>query len=178
MTVKKYRLYTDGSYNKNKPDEVHGGIVYWDVENNKVESCAHVYSKDPRLCSGWNVGGEVLAAYVGVKAIIAELLREGHCADSDPVIIELVYDYEGVGNWITGVWKNRNKASSIWYYNAMKPLLDSIRNVEVRFIWVKGHGAVVGNNIADEVAEYSMANCHKHNAEIFCFDDKDGKLAI
>lgn len=178
MEIKKYRIYTDGSYNKDKPDEVHGGIVYWDTVENKVTGCAHVSSKDKRLTSGWNVGGEVLAAYVGLKSIYATLEEQGQCADSDPVIIELVYDYQGVGAWITGVWKNRNKPTSIWYYDKMMSLINSLKNVEVRFIWVKGHGDSVGNQVADMCASHTLRFNPSYNVQTFCFDDSNGVVCI
>lgn len=177
--VKKYRIYTDGSFNKNVPNEAHGGIVYWDVENNKMDSCAHLISRDPMLTQSWNIGGECLAAYVALKSIYMDLVEAGHNADCDPVIIEIIHDYEGVGHWITGVYKRRKTPVSIWYYDKVMALKKSLPNVEVRFTWVKAHGSDAGNNMADSVASYSMRYCKDYDVPIYCFDDPEtNKLKI
>lgn len=151
--VKKYRVFTDGSFNKANPNETHGGIVYWDLENDKPDTMFHITCTDARLCSGWNVGGEVIAGYLAVWGLVQQLMNEGRTADDYPVEIELVYDYEGVGNWMNGTWKNAKSPSAKWYKEKMTALINSCPNLWIKWVWVRAHtGLCAGNTLADKVA--------------------------
>jgi len=71
--------------------------------------------------------------------------------------IEIIYDYNGVGGWLTGEWKTREA----WIKDIAdegKAIIKKIKanGGSVSFKWVKGHSGNHGNNKADEQARSRM----------------------
>ena len=54
--------------------------------------------------------------------------------------------------WATGSWKS-NKKGTIAYYNYMQEIKDKI---DIRFVKVKGHSGIAGNEEADALAKQSV----------------------
>lgn len=164
MADKKYIIYTDGSYS-DVDGLAHGGIVYIN-ENNECYNEIHIYSERPEFTSMRNVGGEVLAAWAGITSIqngVKELPPD------TTIDIELYYDYEGVGKWITGEWQAK-KVATAWYKKSVNELLGLIPKHSFYPVWVKGHDGDYYNSIADKVASWDISYCLDNNISRVCVD--------
>ena len=89
-----------------------------------------------------NVAGEIL----GSRAAIEKALELGIEK------LSVYYDYMGIEMWATGGWK-RNKAGTIGYYDFIQSVKDRI---DIRFVKVKGHSGVEGNEEADRLAKQAV----------------------
>ena len=69
--------------------------------------------------------------------------------------ISIFYDYAGIKAWAVGEWK-RNKKGTIEYYNYITSVRDSIN---IRFVKVRGHSGVEGNEEADRLAKRAVGLC-------------------
>lgn len=163
--MRKYTVYVDGSYRDknfiNNKQVTHGGIVIWDNERNCAQASCHVYTDVPELVSMRNVGGELIAAYGAFYSIIVNLQKENRTHDDDLVEIQIVYDYEGIGKWLTGEWKAK-QPGTIWYKAKCQELIDSVPNLCITYTWVRGHQTNEGNCLADKVAGYSLSEAEAY----------------
>ena len=67
----------------------------------------------------------------------------------------LMHDGAGIKAWAVGEWK-RNKKGTIEYYNYITSVRDSIN---IRFVKVRGHSGVEGNEEADRLAKRAVGLC-------------------
>lgn len=176
----KHVIYTDGSYSGKEPGVVHGGVIFWDEVADKATDMYHVYTKDKAIVSGNNVGGECLAAWLGMLMFVADAI-ESKEYENEECTFEIISDYEGVMKWMNGEWSNHSRPSSNWYYNAMTDLLDYAYtvspNMKFKFSWTRGHMGVngaAGNNMADAIAAWDMSGVHIYEAKVYRFEE--GKL--
>lgn len=163
--MKEFVCYTDGSFNNS--NETHGGIVFWD--NGTYASRIHVYSNQAVWYDMRNVGGELIAAYSAILSTVTKVKKLNE-ESMENYRLTLVYDYRGVGNWITGAWKAK-KPATIWYRDNVKKLLEEVPNLSLNLVWIKGHGDCRGNNEADRVAEYTMGYALRNNIPICQIDE-------
>ena len=163
-----YNVFTDGSYSKDDSNHTHGGIVFGD-ENNKVLSRIHVVTSIKDFTSMNNVGGEILAAWSAILSVVSSVKQANEEKGLEQYQLTLVYDYEGVGKWITGEWRAKKKATQ-WYRESVKKLVSSVPNLKVRFIWVKGHEDTYLNHAADYTAAYNL-NCEAEDIPKCDLDD-------
>ena len=91
------------------------------------------------------VYGEILGSMAAVKKAIELGLKD----------ISIFYDYAGIKAWAVGEWK-RNKKGTIEYYNYITSVRDSIN---IRFVKVRGHSGVEGNEEADRLAKRAVGLC-------------------
>lgn len=163
--MKKYTVYTDGSFGDD--NIAHGGVVYWD--NGNTDNCVHVTSKKPEFVSMRNVGGEILAAWSAIMSI-ANSIKNRNELEMETYELDLIYDYKGVGAWLTHEWK-ANKAATRWFVKSVEEILASVPNLKVNYIWVKGHSINTGNNVADKVAAWNLSYCTAKNIPMCSLDD-------
>lgn len=163
--MKSFTVYTDGSFGDN--GETHGGIAFsnHDGTYNRV----HVYTKHPAFVSMRNVGGEVLAAWSAIMSFI-ERIKKANNEEMETYELIIVYDYKGIGEWLTGGWKT-NKTATQWFVQSVRKMLQEVPNVKLRYVWVKGHSSTAGNNEADRVSEYSMNYARSNNIPICNMDE-------
>lgn len=161
-----FKCFTDGSFG-NK-GETHGGLVFY--KDGVPMSALHVYTMLPEFADMRNVGGEIIAAWSAINSVV-QLLKSRNVEECglEAHILYLVYDYEGVGKWLTGQWKT-NKIATKWFVQNVKELLSSVPTLTVNYIWVKGHSVTEGNNRADKVANYNMEYCKINDISCVCVD--------
>ena len=66
--------------------------------------------------------------------------------------VSVFYDYAGIKAWASGEWK-RNKKGTKEYYNYILSVKDKI---DIRFVKVRGHSGVEGNEEADRLAKKAV----------------------
>lgn len=167
-----FTVYTDGSYMDGNDlhcgDETHGGVVFMG-EGDSIGSRIHVYSKKPQFTSMWNVGGEIIAAYAAIQSIAARIKQQNE-EYMETYQLNLVYDYEGIGAWLTGRWKAKKPATR-WFVEIVRSILEQVPNLKVNYIWVRGHASSFGNNEADRVACYNMQYCESQDIPVCLLDE-------
>lgn len=149
-----WNVYTDGSFGDD--GATHGSVVFASPEGNE---CIHVWTENPTLVASRNIGGECIAAWSALYAIVTKI-KEMNEKGIEQHTARFTYDYQGVGAWVTREWKNATKPTAVWYRQAMDKLLAEVPNLTVEWNWVKGHtGKCPGNTLADKVSAYNMSYC-------------------
>ena len=130
--------FVDGSFNKATATYGYGGYLFTGTEKIILQG----NGCDPEMAAMRNVAGEIL----GSRAAIEKALELGIEK------LSVYYDYMGIEMWATGGWK-RNKAGTIGYYDFIQSVKDRI---DIRFVKVKGHSGVEGNEEADRLAKQAV----------------------
>ena len=130
--------YIDGSYNDMRGIYGFGGFIVYQGRTYNLQGSG----RDSGMKAMRNVAGEILgcmsavqrALYLGIKAI------------------DIYYDYAGIEMWATGSWE-RNKPETKKYFEYMQAAKDKI---DIRFVKVKGHSGIEGNETADRLAKEAV----------------------
>ena len=137
FTPEKPYAFTDGSYNSKTKVYGYGGFLVHDDTRELLTGSG----SDPELASMRNVAGEILGSEAAVRKAIELGLEK----------LTICYDYLGVEMWATGKWK-RNLAATRQYHEVMQ---QAMKRMEIRFVKIKSHTGVDGNEEADRLAKKS-----------------------
>jgi ribonuclease HI len=131
------KIYTDGSYSK-KDNTCGYGICIIDTEDPDkiIQLKGGVYHKDYK--SMWNVGGEIAAVEAAIN----------FCMENNLNDITIYHDYIGLSKWITGEWKTKNAVTINYKVNVEL----AKRNMNIKFVHVKGHSGDKYNDLVDKLA--------------------------
>ena len=130
--------FVDGSFNIATGVYGYGGFLVHDG----IKEVLQGSGTDPDMVSMRNVSGEVLGSMAAIQKAVDLKLPE----------IAVYYDYMGIEMWAKGEWK-RNKKGTIAYYD----FIQSVKNqINIRFIKVKGHSGVEGNEEAAKLAKQAV----------------------
>lgn len=130
--------YTDGSYNIYDKRFAYGIVMF--ARGEKL-TFSEAFT-NPALASMRNVAGEIMGARRAME----------YCIENGYTSLEILYDYEGVEKWCTGVWKTTKEGTAEYcrYYNSIKEKL------RVVFTKVKGHSGNKFNDEADRLAKDAL----------------------
>lgn len=127
--------FVDGSYNAAAKVYGYGGFLVHSGEKEILKGSG----SEEEMTSMRNVAGEILGSMAAIEKALELGLPE----------LTIYYDYMGIEMWATGGWK-RNKAGTIRYYEYVQSVKDKI---VLKFVKVKGHSGVEGNEEADILAK-------------------------
>ena len=131
------KVYVDGTFLNGM---YAGGYVVMKGDKVLYQDCG-IGTNDPELLAMRNISGEMIAA-MRATSWIDEHVGRG----------TIVHDYIGLSKWVTGEWK-ANKKYTKMYADYMSPFY--VLEI-INFEWVKGHTNVLGNEIADNLAEQAI----------------------
>lgn len=155
ILMKIINVYVDGSYwNK----ESHGGMY---LVMDGVAYAAHLYTTDEELISMRNVSGEIIAAQYAIET----LMNIANKYQDEDIKANLVYDYRGIEDWVSGVWKAKKKFTQE-YASRVREIMRITKNLTINFVKVKGHSGVAGNEMADKIAAYDMEYVRDNNIKV------------
>lgn len=141
LEPEKVIAYVDGSYDDGLKKYSFGCIILTPSGELIKESGN---GENPASLAIRNVAGEMLGAMYAVKWAMINGYSK----------IELRYDYEGIENWVQGVWKAKNELAKK-YAEAMNEWKKSI---QISFLKIAAHTNNKYNDMADELAKSALVN--------------------
>lgn len=130
--------FVDGSFNEKTNTYGYGGFIVINGEKIILNGSGNKIA----MAAMRNVAGEILGCMAAVEVALVKGLKN----------LTIYYDYLGIEMWATGKWKSK-KLETTAYHDYMQSIKDKIN---IKFVHVKGHTGVAGNEEADELAKKAV----------------------
>lgn len=130
--------YVDGSFNEETGTYGYGGFICGAGDTVFL----HGHESDPELAGMRNVAGEILGAWAAASHAFLECFPA----------LTILYDYQGVASWPMGEWKAKKEGTRKY----AEDMQEFMKNVNIRFVKVKAHSGIPGNELADALAKYEV----------------------
>lgn len=130
--------YIDGSYDVATGCYSFGGVLILDGTH---QTFSKKYEADA-YSDARNVAGEIKGAGYIINYAIKKGIKE----------LYIIYDYEGIEKWYTGVWKANSPIAQV-YVKFRNEVKDKIK---LHFIKVKSHSNDKYNDMADKLAKSAL----------------------
>ena len=133
--------YVDGSYTVNNPTKYGCGLILIEPNGNEIEfSYANSNKQAVKLR---NVAGELSATMTAMSEAIKMGYKE----------LIIYHDYTGIRCWITQEWRCKNDITQAYRNFYERQIKDDL---DVHFVWVKGHSGDEYNERVDKLARKSL----------------------
>lgn len=160
-SIKLFDVYTDGSFHDTAElkDKTYGAIYVPEFDEKEWQ----FFTNNPIYVSSRNVGGEILAAEFAVS-LISKLYDAAIKTNPVHYEINMYYDYEGVGKWLSGEWRAKKVLTQ--KYKSFVSYLLSARDISLQLHHVRGHAGNIGNERVDKLAceAYHSERCYDANS--------------
>ena len=130
--------YIDGSYDAITGCYSFGGVL---ILGDTHQTFSKKYEADA-YSDARNVAGEIKGAGYIINYAIKKGIKE----------LNIIYDYEGIEKWYTGVWKANSPIAQV-YVKFRNEVKDKIK---LHFIKVKSHSNDKYNDMADKLAKSAL----------------------
>jgi ribonuclease HI len=129
-------IYTDGAARGNPGPGGYGIVLLWG-DTKKEISAGYRLTTNNRM--------ELLAVIVALESLKRNTMPITVYTDSQYIVNSITKKW--LDNWIRTDFKGGKKNKDLWLrYHAIA------KNMQVRFVWVKGHASNAMNNRCDELA--------------------------
>ena len=133
--------YVDGSYTVNNPTKYGCGLILIEPNGNEIEFSYSNSNKQAVKLR--NVAGELSATMTAMSEAIKMGYKE----------LIIYHDYTGIRCWITQEWRCKNDITQAYRNFYERQIKDDL---DVHFVWVKGHSGDEYNERVDKLARKSL----------------------
>ena len=142
--AKLYKIYVDGSYNKENGVGAYAFVVVND--NNQLVHKQSSIVSNTELLEGWQVGCEC-------KAVV-EAIR--WCVNNNAVC-DIYYDLANLKNWVNDLWGNKAWKTNTKYSQAYRYYIMNNRQYLRNMVKVKSHTGDFYNEMVDSMCNQCYA---------------------
>lgn len=145
-------VYSDGSWHDASRTASYGFAVYADPDGDPIHTeCGLVDPATVEAVMGDEICPDNLMNMRNIAGEVFGVLQALFWVMDAERPMVLYHDYTGLAHWVQGSWTPRNPYTEK-YTAILREFLDYI----VRFVHVKGHTGIPGNELADTLAKQAL----------------------